>query len=117
MKDRTVIFLVPLLGMVLGFLIAQNLTFAVTEELSLYLAVGLVITVDILAEAVRHYLNNRFVLKRTLMNYGFYVLLSLFFLKIGYLVRVDLYIALFIVFGIRLFSNLSYISQKCFSKA
>ncbi len=117
MKDRTVIFLIPVLGTILGFFIAQNVTFVITEELSLYLAVGLVITADILAEAVRHYLNDRFVLKRTLMNYVFYVALSFFFLKIGYLVRVDLYIALFIVFGIRLFSNLSYISQKCFSKA
>lgn len=109
-------FLLPLLGVVLGIYLATHLNFAVTEELSVFIAVGLIITLDLLVEGTSQFLGNRFSLRSMLLTYFFNLLFAYFLLTIGNLMRVDLYIALFIVFGIKLFSNLAYISQKFFSK-
>jgi len=108
--------LLPIVGLVLGFTLANTLTFSVSEEMSVFIAVGLIITLDLLVEGTSRYLSNKFSLKAMLLTWFFNLLFAYFLLTIGNLMRVDLYIALFIVFGIKLFSNLSYISQKFFSK-
>ncbi len=109
-------FLLPLLGLFLGIFLANSLNFSITEELSVFIAVALILTLDLLVEGTSQYLANRFSLRSMLLTYFFNLLFAYFLLTIGTLMRVDLYIALFIVFGIKLFSNLSYISQKFFSK-
>lgn len=109
-------FLLPALGLLLGILFANTLTFSVTEDLSVFIAVGLIITLDLLVEGASQYLGGKFSLRSMLLTYIFNLLFAYFLLTIGNLMRVDLYIALFIVFGIKLFSNLAYISQKFFSK-
>ena len=82
----------------------------------MFIAVGLIITLDLLVEGTSQYLSGKFSLRSILLTYFLNLLFAYFLLTIGSLMRVDLYIALFIVFGIKLFSNLSYISQKFFSK-
>ncbi len=109
-------FLLPLVGLMLGIVLANSLSLQVTEDFSVFLAVGLIITLDLLVEGTSQYLSNKFSLRSMLLTYFFNLLFAYFLLTIGNLMRVDLYIALFIVFGIKLFSNLSYISQKFFSK-
>lgn len=109
-------FLLPLIGLVLGIGLASNMNLSITEEFSVFVAVGLIITLDLLVEGTSQYLGNKFSLRSMLLTYGFNLLFAYFLLTIGNLMRVDLYIALFIVFGIKLFSNLAYISQKFFSK-
>jgi small basic protein len=109
-------FLVPLLGLLLGVTLANTLSFSVTEDLSVFIAVGLIITLDLLVEGASQYLSGKFSLRSMMLTYFFNLLFAYFLLTIGNLMRIDLYIALFIVFGIKLFSNLAYISQKFFSK-
>jgi small basic protein len=109
-------FLLPLVGLILGILLASNLSFSITEDLSVFIAVGLIITLDLMVEGTSQYLGGKFSLRSMLLTYVFNLLFAYFLLTIGNLMRVDLYIALFIVFGIKLFSNLAYISQKFFSK-
>ncbi|MBY0449952.1 MAG: small basic family protein [Cyanobacteria bacterium] len=103
------------LAIVVGFWTANSIQFTMTEEISIYLAMGLIVTVDLLIEGANHYLEGHFNWKTITFNYAISLLLAALFLKMGQLMRVDLYIALFIVFGVKLFSNLSYISQKFFS--
>jgi small basic protein len=104
-------FLLPLLGLILGILLANNLTLSVTEDFSVFIAVGLIITLDLLVEGTSQYLGDKFSLRAMLLTYFFNILFAYFLLTIGNLMRVDLY-----MFGIKLFSNLAYISQKFFSK-
>lgn len=111
-----VYFLLPIFGLVLGVVVANLLSVSLTENLSLFIAVGLIITLDLLVEGTSQYLGGKFSLRSMLLTYFFNLLFAYFLLAIGELMRVDLYIALFIVFGIKLFSNLAYISQKFFSK-
>jgi len=109
-------FLLPVAGLVLGILLAKTLHVSMSEEISVFLAVALMITLDLFVEGTSQYLSGKFSLRAMLLTYIFNLLFAYFLLTIGNLMRVDLYIALFIVFGIKLFSNLSYISQKFFSK-
>jgi small basic protein len=116
MKNRLFWILLPLIAVLAGFLLANRVELTLSEEISVYLAVGLVLTIDLLVEGVRRYVKGEFILKALIFNYTANLLFSYFFLRIGNLVRIDLYIPLFIVFGMKLFSNLAYISQKFFSK-
>lgn len=116
MKERLFWILLPLIAVISGFLLANRVELTLTEEISVYLAVGLVLTIDSLIEGIRRYVRQEFNLKAISFNYFANLIFSYFFLRLGNLVRVDLYIPLFIVFGMKLFSNLAYISQKIFSK-
>ncbi len=109
-------FLLPILGLALGVFVANSLSVSISEDLSVFLAVGLILTLDLMVEGTSQYLGGKFSLRSMLLTYFFNLLFAYFLLSIGNLMRVDLYIALFIVFGIKLFSNLAYISQKFFSK-
>lgn len=109
-------FLLPVVGLIVGIALASSLNFTVQEEFAIFIAVGLIITLDLLVEGTSQYLGNKFSLRSMLLTYFFNLLFAYFILTIGNLMRVDLYIAVFIVFGIKLFSNLAYISQKFFSK-
>ncbi len=109
-------FMLPLVGLICGVILANILSFSVTEDFSVFIAVGLIITLDLLVEGTSQYLGGKFSLRSMLLTYFLNLLFAYFLLTIGHLMRVDLYIALFIVFGIKLFSNLAYISQKFFSK-
>jgi small basic protein len=109
-------FLLPLVGLALGIIMANNISLSITEDLSVFIAVGLIITLDLLVEGTSQFLGGKFGLRSMLLTYFFNLLFAYFLLTIGNLMRIDLYIALFIVFGIKLFSNLAYISQKFFSK-
>lgn len=100
----------------LGLFLANTIQLSVTEELSVFIAVGLMITLDLLVEGMTQYFSNKFSLRSALLTYILNLLFAYFILSIGNFMHVDLYIALFIVFGIKLFSNLSYLSQKFFSK-
>lgn len=106
----------PLLGLAVGTWLATQFRLPLTEEWAVFLAVAMVITLDLMVESTSQYINGRFSLSAATLTYLCNVLFSYFLLTIGHLMHVDLYIALFIVFGIKLFSNLSYISQKFFSK-
>lgn len=109
-------FTLPLAGLVFGVVLANSLSFSITEDVSVFIAVGIIITLDLMVEGTSQYLGGKFSLRSMLLTYIFNLLFAYFLLTIGNLMRVDLYIALFIVFGIKLFSNLAYISQKFFSK-
>lgn len=109
-------FLLPLAGLLCGILLANSVNLSITEDFRVFIAVGLIITLDLLVEGTSQYLGEKFSLRSMLLTYFFNLLFAYFLLTIGQLMRVDLYIALFIVFGIKLFSNLAYISQKFFSK-
>ena len=109
-------FLLPLAGLLMGVALSNSLSVSITEDLSVFIAVGLIITLDLMVEGTSQYLGGKFSLRSMLLTYTFNLLFAYFLLTIGNLMRVDLYIALFIVFGIKLFSNLAYISQKFFSK-
>lgn len=108
--------LLPVAGLLVGILLANSFSLTITEDLSVFVAVGLIITLDLLVEGTSQYLSGKFSLRSMLLTYLFNLLFAYFLLTIGNLMRIDLYIALFIVFGIKLFSNLAYISQKFFSK-
>ncbi len=106
----------PVVGLICGIVLANTLSFSITEDLSVFIAVGLIITLDLLVEGTSQFLSGKFSLRSMMLTYFFNLLFAYFLLTIGHLMRIDLYIALFIVFGIKLFSNLAYISQKFFSK-
>jgi small basic protein len=115
--QKTLIYnIIPLIGLAIGLAMATFSHWTISEEFSVFLAMGFIITLNIFFEGVVQYWNGTFRLKATLFGYMMNVFFTFFLLYIGYLLRVDLYIALFIVFGIKLFSNLSYISQRIFSK-
>jgi small basic protein len=115
--QKTLIYnIIPVIGLAIGLAMATFSHWTISEEFSVFLAMGFIITLNIFFEGVVQYWNGTFRLKATLFGYMMNVFFTFFLLYIGYLLRVDLYIALFIVFGIKLFSNLSYISQRIFSK-
>jgi small basic protein len=116
MINLLLFLILPLLGLGAGIFLANSFTLTIGEDISIFLAVALVLSLDMLVEATARYLSNKFSLRSMLLTYLLNLLFAYFLLTIGNLMRVDLYIALFIVFGIKLFSNLSYISQKFFSK-
>lgn len=106
----------PIAALALGVWAGTRINFTMTEDMALFLAMGLIIALDLLFEGMAQYLNHCFQLRGILINFLLNVVFAYFLLTVGYLMHVDLYIALFIVFGIKMFSNLSYISQKFFSK-
>lgn len=116
MISNIALIFLPLIGLICGILLANTVHFSITEDISVFLAVGLMVTVDLLFDGTARFLNEKFQLKASIFSYLLNLIFAYFLLTLGYLMHVDLYIALFIVFGIKLFSNLSYISQRFFSK-
>lgn len=116
MKKTALLILIPFLGLALGITLASSSHWTISEEFAVFLAMGFIITLNILFEGTVQYWNATFRLKSILISYLLNLFFAFFLLYVGYLLHVDLYIALFIVFGIKLFSNLSYISQRIFSK-
>jgi small basic protein len=108
--------LIPVAGLIAGMTIAIYSRWTVSEDFSVFLAMGFIVTLNVLFEGTVQYWNRTFRLRAILFSYLFNLFFAFFLLMIGYMMHVDLYIALFIVFGIKLFSNLSYISQRFFSK-
>lgn len=116
MRKPSLLSLIPIAGLLAGIVLAGCIHWSISEDFSVFLAVGLIITVDLLFEGTVQFWNGTFRLNASLFSYLLTLFFAFFLLTIGHLMRVDLYIALFIVFGIKLFSNLSYISQRFFSK-
>lgn len=114
--QKFVSILIPILGILAGMFAASCIHWTISEELLIFLAVGFIITVNTLFEGMVQYWNGIFRFKTSSVSYALNLFFAFFLLLVGHLMRVDLYIALFIVFGIKLFSNLSYISQRFFSK-
>ncbi|MBY0405287.1 MAG: DUF1290 domain-containing protein [Cyanobacteria bacterium] len=115
-KKGFLLSLIPILGIILGVSIASCVRFTISEDFTVFWAVGFIVTINILFEGMVQYWSTSFRLKAILLSYFLNLFFAFFLLTVGYLMHVDLYIALFIVFGIKLFSNLSYISQRFFSK-
>lgn len=116
MKTKPLFYVIPVLGLILGLVLANSIRWTISEEFSVFLAVAMIITLDLLFEGTVQFWHGTFRLKGILFSYCLTLFFAFFLLTIGNLMKVDLYIALFIVFGIKLFSNLSYISQRFFSK-
>ncbi|MBK8189704.1 MAG: DUF1290 domain-containing protein [Vampirovibrionales bacterium] len=115
MKSAGILTGCALAGLGAGLALAWNVDASISEERSVYLVVALVITMETLFHGLKLYLEERFDLRTTLLNFGVNLLAAFFFLKIGFLTHVDFYMALFIIFGMRMFSNLSALSQKLFA--
>lgn len=116
MRKTLPLLIIPFIGLLCGIALATCVRWTISEEFSVFLAVGFIVTINALFEGTVQYWNGTFRLKASLFSFMLNLFFAFFLLMIGYLMRVDLYIALFIVFGIKLFSNLSYISQRFFSK-
>lgn len=115
MKQTWVLAGCALGGLAAGLALAWQVDASISEDRSVFLVVALVISLETLLHGFKLYLEERFDLRTTLLNFGANLLTSFFFLNIGFMTHVDFYMALFIIFGMRMFSNLSALSQKLFA--
>lgn len=101
----------PFLGLIVGILFGSIFTFAVPVLYAKYLSVAVLAGLDSLTGGYRAVLEDKF--DGTILISGFFTnaLFAAGLAYLGDLLGLDLYLAAVIAFGLRLFSNISFIRR------
>lgn len=110
------IFLVPLLGLALGMIIACILPCQIPLVYVRYSTLAILAVMDAVFGGLRTYLQGKFLTAGFWGSFFSNALLAAFLVYLGDLLGVDLYTGVTVVFSIRLFSNLSRMRKELFKK-
>ncbi len=106
----------PFLGLLLGFLIGQTLTFTVPANFAPYFSVAILATLDSTLGGVTAVMKEKY--DAAILMTGFFInsTVSAFLVLLGDWIGVDLYYVAVFVFGVRIFQNIAIIRRELVSK-
>lgn len=109
-------WLLPILGLVLGALIGSAITFQVPLTYLKYMSVAVLASLDSVFGGVRSVLEDHF--DSTILLTGFFTnaLLAALLAYLGDRLGVDLYYAAIFAFGVRIFQNLAAIRHNILTR-
>jgi small basic protein len=105
-------FLVPLLALIIGFLLVYNLKLNIPINFADYLAIAILAGLDSIVGGIRARLENNF--EEYIFTTGFFVNMALAasLAWLGDRMGVNLYLAVVVALGIRIFQNLGRIRGR-----
>ena len=105
-------FLIPLLALIIGFLLVYNLRLNIPVDFADYLAIAILAGLDSIFGGIRSRLENNF--EEYIFTTGFFVNMGLaaFLAYLGDRMGVNLYLAVVVALGIRIFQNLGRIRSR-----
>lgn len=107
---------IVILGLGLGLAIGFFTPVSVPVELSKYLAVALLAGMDSSLGGIRSGMEAQFRLSIFTSGFTFNILIAAILVYLGDLLGIDLYIAAIVVFGMRIFNNITAIRRKLIDK-
>lgn len=105
-------FLIPLLALVIGFLLVYKLRLDVPAAYANYLSIAILAGIDSIAGGIRARLEENF--DEYVFATGFFVNMALaaFLAYLGDRMGVDIYLAVVVALGVRIFQNLGRIRGR-----
>ncbi len=103
--------LLPILGLIIGCLAAYFLPWNVTPAYSVYVAIAILAALDSVLGGISAIVNKKFSMEIFLSGFFGNALLAAFIIFLGEKLGLDLYIAVVVVFGTRLFQNFAVIRR------
>lgn len=110
------IWLLPLLGLIVGTLIGSAITFQIPAIYVKYMSIAVLASLDSVFGGIRAVLDEKF--DGTILLSGFFMnaLMAALLAYLGDRLGVDLYYAAVFAFGVRLFQNLAAIRHDILTK-
>lgn len=103
--------LIPILGLIIGCLAAYFLPWNVNPAYSVYVAIAILAALDSVLGGISANINKKFSMVVFLTGFFGNALLAAFIIFLGEKLGLDLYIAVVVVFGTRLFQNFAVIRR------
>ncbi len=101
--------LIPILGLLIGCLAAFLIPWNINPSYSVYVAISILAALDSVLGGMSANLNKRFSMMIFLSGFFCNALLAAFIIFLGEKLGLDLYVAVVVVFGTRLFQNFAII--------
>lgn len=108
--------LIPILALFVGLLLGAQLSSVVPPALAPYLSVAVLAGLDSICGGSRSYLEGKFQADIFSSGFLFNILLAIFFVWLGLGIGLNLLLAVAVVFGTRIFTNLSLIRRVFVSR-
>ncbi|MBP3448427.1 MAG: small basic family protein [Clostridia bacterium] len=103
--------LIPILGLIIGCLAAYFFPWNVNPAYSVYVAIAILAALDSVLGGISANINKKFSMVVFLTGFFGNALLAAFIIFLGEKLGLDLYIAVVVVFGTRLFQNFAVIRR------
>lgn len=110
------VILVPLLALVVGLLLGAVISDQVPPALTPYLAVAVLAGLDSVIGGTRSHLEGKFQTDVFSTGFLFNILIATFFVWLGNGIGLNLTLAAVVVFGMRMFTNLSLIRRMMLTR-
>lgn len=101
--------LIPIIGLLIGCLTAFLFPWSINPSYSVYVAIAILAALDSVLGGVSANLNKKFSMIIFLSGFFCNALLAAFIIFLGEKLGLDLYVAVVVVFGTRLFQNFAII--------
>lgn len=101
--------LIPIIGLIVGCLIAFLMPWSINPSYTIYVAISILAALDSVLGGISANLNKRFSMAIFLSGFFGNALLAAFFILLGEKLGLDLYVAVVVVFGTRMFRNFAII--------
>lgn len=108
--------LIPVLALIVGALLGALFSAQVPAAATPYLSVAVLAGLDSICGGLRSYLENKFQADIFSSGFLFNIVLAVFFTWLGIGIGLNLLLAVAVVFGTRIFSNLSLIRRIFISR-
>lgn len=108
--------LIPVLGLLIGCGAAFLMPWSINPAYSVYVAIAILAALDSVLGGISAILNKNFTMIIFLSGFFCNALLAAFIIFLGEKLGLDLYVAVVVVFGTRLFQNFAVIRRFYFSK-
>lgn len=107
---------IPLIGAVLGMLIAYLLPYQIPIIYSKYTALAILATLDAIFGGLRAQFEGNFIIAKFLLSFFVNSALAALLAYLGDALGVDIYLGAVVAFSVRLFNNLSLLREGIFSR-
>jgi small basic protein len=110
------VILIPVLAMIVGLILGALVSAQVPLAWAPYMSVAVLAGLDSICGGSRSYLEGKFNQDIFVSGFLFNILIAMFFVWLGVGIGVNLMLAAALVFGMRIFTNLSLIRRLFLSK-
>jgi len=110
------VILIPILAMIVGLILGALVSAQVPLEWAPYMSVAVLAGLDSICGGSRSYLEGKFNQDIFVSGFLFNILIAVFFVWLGVGIGLNLMLAAALVFGMRIFTNLSLIRRLFLSK-
>ena len=108
--------IIIIIGIVLGIVLGLTIPLTISPEYSVYVAIAILAALDSVLGCLSAYLNKTFSMSIFISGFFGNALLAAFIILLGERLGLDLYIAVIVVFGTRLFQNFAVIRRFVINK-